>query len=114
MAIMSGVSNNFDSHSREGEVRASIVRRCFGAAVIAGMAIGANTLAAPVASASSVITRPTSYVWSDPNALAECQAQGKWEVANNGWDGYACHPDPAVSPTAVQLWVIIWVGCPTC
>jgi hypothetical protein len=79
---------------------------------VAGCAV---TVAVPTAAqAASTITRPTSYVWTDANAAAECQAQGKYEVAVNGWDGYGCHPDPSVGPTAIRLWVVIWVGCPTC
>jgi hypothetical protein len=83
----------------------SSVRRGITAAVVAIGAAGAVALTSSGAQAN--ITRPTSYVYTDSNALAECQAQGQWEVANNGWDGFGCHPDPSVSPTAIQLWVII-------
>jgi hypothetical protein len=93
------------------------VRRYTRAAATAAIAIGALGavgLTAPAAHAASVLWRPTSYVWTDPNALAECQALGKQEVASGNWDAYSCRSDPSVSPSAIQLWVGIWVGCPTC
>jgi hypothetical protein len=47
-------------------------------------------------------------------AQADCRAFGQQEVATNGRDGFSCKPDATVSPTAVRLWMLIWVGCPTC
>jgi hypothetical protein len=93
----------------------SSVRRSVGAVTAAALAGCAVAVAVPAsAQASSTITRPTSYVWTGSNALSECTAQGQYEVAHNGWDGYSCKPDASVGPTAIRLWVIIWVGCPTC
>ena len=83
----------------------SVRRHAFALAGATVAALGAVGLTAPAAYAN--IIRPTQYVWTDPNAAAECKAMGQWEVANNGWDGFGCHPDPSVSPTAIQLWVII-------
>jgi hypothetical protein len=80
-----------------------MIRRCVG---IAAIALGLLTLLVPAADAST-ISRPTSNVFTGPNALAQCRALGQWEVANNGWDGFGCKPDPAVGPTAIQLWVVI-------
>jgi hypothetical protein len=88
-------------------------RRWFGAATAGAIALSAVTFTAPGASASSVLTYPTGYVFTGANALAECQAQGQMEVSQNGWDGYSCKPDSS-APGAERLWVIIWVGCPTC
>jgi hypothetical protein len=84
--------------------------RAAATAAVAIGALGAVGLTAPAAHASSVIWRPTIYVWTDPNALAECQAMGQQEVASGNWDAYACHPDISVSPSAIQLWVGIYVG----
>jgi hypothetical protein len=80
-------------------------RRSASAAAIAIGALGALALAAPAAHAN--ITRPTGYVWTGPNALANCRAMGLWEVANNDWDGFGCHNDFTVAPDAIRLWVII-------
>ena len=91
-------------------MRSSSARR-IGAAAIA---VAAITAAAPAAHASSVITRPTSYTFTGSSALSQCQAFGQQEVATAGWDGYSCKLDPTVGPGAYRLWVIIWVGCPTC
>lgn len=79
--------------------------RFAGAAGVAIAAFGVMALAAPSAYAN--ITRPTGMIWTGPNALASCQAQGQFEVATNGWDGFSCKPDGTVAPDAIQLWVII-------
>jgi hypothetical protein len=93
----------------------SSVRRVAGGAAVATIAAGAVLVLAPgAASAASTIQRPTSYVFTGPSALSQCQALGQQEVATNGWDGYSCKSDPTVSSDAIRLWVIIWVGCPTC
>jgi len=93
----------------------SSVRRAAGGAAVAAVAASAVLVLAPgAATAASTITRPTSNVFTGPSALSQCQALGQQEVANNGWDGYSCKADPTVSPDAIRLWVIIWVGCPTC
>lgn len=93
----------------------SSVRRAVGGAAAATVAASAVLLLAPgAASAASTITRPTGEIFTGSTALAQCQAQGQQMVANDGWDGYSCKPDPTVSPDAIQLWVIIWVGCTTC
>jgi hypothetical protein len=84
------------------------------AAAIAIGALGALGLTAPTAHAVSVLWRPTPNVWTDSNAQAECRALGQQNVASAGWDTYSCRADPSVSPSAVQLWIGIWVGCPTC
>ena len=71
-------------------------------------------LATPAAHAASVIEwHATSYVWTGPNAQAECTAMGKQEIAG-GVYAYGCRPDTPVAPSAIQLWLGIWVGCPTC
>lgn len=80
-----------------------MIRRCVG---IVAVALGLLALVAPAAGAST-ISRPTSYVFTGPNALADCRAMGQWEVANNGWDGFGCKPDPTVGPTAERLWTVI-------
>lgn len=89
-------------------------RTAVATAAVAIGALGAAGLAAPAAHAVSVLWYPTNNIWTDPNALAECQALGKQEVASGNWDAYSCRPDQAVSPSAVQLWVGIWIGCNTC
>jgi hypothetical protein len=71
-------------------------------------------LAAPAVHAVSVLWYPTSNVWTDSNASAECRALGQQEVASGDWDAYSCRSDPSVSPSAVRLWTGVWVGCPTC
>jgi hypothetical protein len=84
------------------------------AAAVAIGALGAVGLITPAAHAASVLWYPTANVWTDPNALAECKALGQQEVASGNWDAYSCRADPSVSPSAIQLWTGIWVGCPTC
>jgi hypothetical protein len=91
----------------------SSVRRCFGAAAVGAIAFSAVTFTASDAHASSTVTYPTGYVYTGANALAECQAKGQSEVSQDLWDGYSCKPDSS-APGAIRLWVIIWVGCPTC
>jgi hypothetical protein len=90
----------------------SVYRYARVAAAIAIAALGAVGLTAPAAHAVSVIWRATPNVWTDSNALAECQALGKQNVATAGWDAYSCRPTSP--PGAIQLWIGIWVGCNTC
>jgi len=93
------------------------VRRYASAAATTAIAIGAlgaAGLTAPAAHAASVLWYPTRNVWTDPNAQAECRALGQQEVASGDWDGYSCRSDPSVSPSAIQLWVGVWIGCNTC
>jgi hypothetical protein len=78
-----------------------------------GVLAGAGP-AAPAAAAVSVLWYPTSNVWTDSNANAECRALGQQKVASGDWDAYSCRSDPSVSPSAVRLWTGVWVGCPTC
>ena len=83
-------------------------------ALDARAAMGVLAGAGPAAAAVSVLWYPTSNVWTDPNANAECRALGQQKVASGDWDAYSCRSDPSVSPSAVRLWTGVWVGCPTC
>ena len=78
-------------------------------------AFGATGLMAPAAHAGSVILwHPSGMIWTDSNAQAECTAAGEQMLASKDWTAYGCRPDPAVSPSAIQLWSGVWVGCPRC
>jgi hypothetical protein len=93
------------------------IRRAVSAAAIAVSVVGAVAVSAPAAQAAggpSVLWYPTNNVWTDANATAECRAMGQQEVASGNWDAFSCRVDMPVGPSAIQLWVGIWVGCPTC
>ncbi len=83
--------------------RISMIRRCVG---VAAVSLGLLGLVVPSADAST-ISRPTNNIFIGSDALAQCRALGRSEVANEGWDGFSCKPDPSVDPTAEQLWIII-------
>src|SRR5436190_3414477 len=53
-----------------------------------GVLAGAGP-AAPAAAAVSVLWYPTSNVWTDSNANAECRALGQQKVASGDWDAYS-------------------------
>jgi hypothetical protein len=108
---------SINSSFRKGKAMSVSVRRYARAAAAAAIAIGALSAAglqAPAAHAASVLWYPTTNVWTDSNALAECQAFGKQEVASGDWDGYSCRSDPSVAPSAIQAWMGVWIGCNTC
>jgi len=95
----------------------SFARRCARVAAATAMVIGtAGTLSLvePPAHAASVLWYATNEVWTGSSALSECTAAGEQRVADKTADGYSCRSDPSVSPSAIQLWVGFWVGCPTC
>lgn len=90
-----------------------LARTAAATAIVLGT-MGTVGVIAPAAHAVSVLWYPTNQVWTGPSALSQCTTAGKQRVAEKQADGYSCRSDPSVSPSAIQLWVGFFIGCPTC
>lgn len=98
-------------HLRKGCSMSLSPRRlaALGIATTAAVGMLATSPAAQAAPTVPYRVVATNYVWTDANALAECQAEGQQMLAHYLWDGYQCRPD-VVGPGAYRLYRVIITG----